>query len=266
MIPKIIHYCWFGKNAMPERAKKCIDSWKKYCPDYKIVEWNENNFDIEYNDYTREAYEARKWAFISDVARLYALVQYGGIYMDTDVEVLRPLDDLLNYEAISGFESSSNISTGLMACEEGQSLINEFLHEYDYLHFTDKDGSYDTTTNVARITQFCLKYGFKKNNQKQTFNGFTLFPADYFCPKDHETKELHITNNTYTIHHFDGSWLTDEERYAIYLRGKYKGLFPYHLLCYVSTFIALIKYHGGAFALFTTVKLMKKKLEKNEKV
>ena len=109
MIPKKIHYCWFGGNPLPPLAVKCIESWKKYLPDYEIKEWNESNFDLNYNDYVREAYEAKKWAFITDVVRLYAMVTEGGIYMDTDVEVLKPLDELLQYDAVSGFESSSRI-------------------------------------------------------------------------------------------------------------------------------------------------------------
>ena len=112
MIPKKIHYCWFGGNPLPPLAVKCIESWKKYLPDYEIKEWNESNFDLNYNDYVREAYEAKKWAFITDVVRLYAMVTEGGIYMDTDVEVLKPLDELLQYDAVSGFESSSRIPTG----------------------------------------------------------------------------------------------------------------------------------------------------------
>ena len=120
MIPKKIHYCWFGGNPLPPLAKKCIASWKKYCPDYEIKEWNETNFDVNALAYTREAFEARKWAFITDVVRLQALVTEGGIYMDTDVEVLKPLDSLLQYEAVSGFESETQIPTGLMACRDSQ--------------------------------------------------------------------------------------------------------------------------------------------------
>ena len=170
MIPKIIHYCWFGRNPLPELAQKCIASWKKYCPDYQIIEWNEDNFDINCNAYVKEAYEAKKWAFVSDVARLYALVEMGGIYMDTDVEVLKPLDSLLKYEAVSGFESETAIPTGLMAACKGQKLFVELLHEYDTIHFKRSDGSLDLTTNVTRITNTCLKYGFKANNSLQTVN------------------------------------------------------------------------------------------------
>ena len=131
MIPKKIHYCWFGGNPLPEMARHCIDSWKKYCPDYEIKEWNETNFDLHFNDYVWEAFQAKKWAFITDVVRLHALVTEGGIYMDTDVEVVKPLDSLLQYEAVSGFEAEARIPTGLMACEKGQRLFVELLHDYE---------------------------------------------------------------------------------------------------------------------------------------
>lgn len=244
MIPKVIHYCWFGGNPLPELAIKCIESWKKYCPDYEIIEWNEQNFDITCCDYVKEAYEAKKWAFVSDVARLFALVNYGGIYMDTDVEVLKSLDDILAYKAVSGFEAIDRIPTGLMACEKGHILFTEFLNEYNDIHFFQDNGKPDTTTNVTRITNICLNYGLVLNNQLQTINGFTLFPADYFCPKDAVTKKLNITKNTYTIHHFDGSWLTEEERIFNELRSRLLVYLPFKIASYVSKFIVVAKYEG----------------------
>lgn len=239
MIPKIIHYCWVGGNPLTDLAQKCIESWKKYCPDYEIKRWDETNFDISCCDYVREAYEAKKWAFVTDVVRLYALVNYGGIYMDTDVEVLKPLDDFLNYEAFSGFESEKAIPTGIMACEKGQELFKELLYEYTNAHFMKPDGTYDETTNVVRITNTCLKYGFVPNNQLQTIKGFTLFPKDYFCPKDHVTRATRLTANTFTIHHFDGSWKSEEERYVASLKQRC----PWIPLRVVKG-IAKIKYAG----------------------
>lgn len=207
MIPKRIHYCWFGRGKMPEMARKCIASWKKYLPEYEIKEWNEDNFDLDRYPYVREAYDNRKFAFVTDVVRLYALYHEGGIYMDTDVEVLKPLDVLLQYDAVSGFESATRILTGLMACREGLPIFKKLLSEYDGLHFVKSDGSMDLTTNVTRITNTLLKYGFVPNNQLQTVNGFTLLPQDWLCPKDYETKVVNITPNTLCIHHFDGSWV-----------------------------------------------------------
>ena len=212
MIPKKIHYCWFGRGKMPELAIKCIDSWKKYLPDYEVKEWNEDNFDLDKYPYVREAYANRKFAFVTDVVRLYALYTEGGIYMDTDVEVLKPLDYLLQFKAVSGFESDTQIPTGLMACEMGHPLFKELLDEYDGLHFVKEDGSLDFTTNVERITKTCLNHGLVLNNTLQTVAGFTLLPKDYLCPKSHEDGELYITSNSYTIHHFSGSWIPKHRR------------------------------------------------------
>lgn len=217
MIPKIIHYCWFGGKPLPKMAKKCIESWKKYCPDYEIIEWNETNFDLNYNLYVKEAYEAKKWAFVTDVVRLYALVTYGGIYMDTDVEILKPLDDFLELEAFSGFEAKDRIPTGIMASAKSSPLFVELLNDYSEARFLKADGELDLTTNVKRITDKCLKYGLNLNNQKQTVNGLTLFPSDYFCPKDSDTLKINLTKNSYTIHHFDGSWLPRNRKFVKFM-------------------------------------------------
>lgn len=243
-IPKIIHYCWFGGNPLNDLAQKCIASWKKYCPDYEIIEWNETNFDINYCVYVKEAYAAKKWAFVSDVARLYALVKCGGIYMDTDVEVIKALDDLLYYEAFSGFETKNHIPTGIMSCSKAHPLFEEFLHTYDNACFIKPDGSYDLTTNVTRITNTCLKYGLNLDDTVQTVNGLTLFPHDYFCPKNYDTGVLTVTDNTYTIHHFNGSWLSDENKYELLLKQRYSKFLPGKIVGYVSKFRTTVKYRG----------------------
>lgn len=211
MIPKVIHYCWFGRGQMPKLALKCIESWKKYCPDYEIKEWNEDNFDLDMYPYVREAYDARKFAFVTDVVRLYALYHEGGIYMDTDVEVIKPLDSLLQYDAVSGFESPTQIQTGLMASLDGHPLFKELLDEYNGIHFRRPDGTLDTTTNVTRISNTCLKYGLRLDNTLQTVCGFTLLPKDYLCPKSYKTGELELTANTLCIHHFSGSWVQNNK-------------------------------------------------------
>lgn len=239
MIPKKIHYCWFGGNPLPQLAIDCINSWKKYCPDYEIIRWDESNFNIEKYDYVKEAYEAKKYAFVTDVVRLFVLVKEGGIYMDTDVEVLKPLDDLLKLDAFSGFESDTKIPTGIMAAKKGHKLFKELLNEYDNVHFKKEDGTLDLTTNVIRITNTCKKYGLVQNNKLQTVNGFTLFPKDYFCPKDLETRKLHLTENTYTIHHFDGSWLNEKERFINHKTAKYRKHLPKKL----SRYLAKIQYY-----------------------
>lgn len=206
MIPKIVHYCWFGHGEMPELAKNCINSWKKYLPEYKLKLWNEDNFDLDLYPYVREAYECRKFAFVTDVVRLYALYHDGGIYMDTDVEVLKPLDCLLGYDAVSGFESSLQIQTGLIACKQHNSLIKELLDDYNNIHFRRNDGSLDLTTNVIRITEHLKNDGLQLNNKFQVVRGLTLFPSDYLCPKSIYDGKIYLTKNSLTIHHFAGSW------------------------------------------------------------
>ena len=206
MIEKTIHYCWFGGNPLPELAVKCLDSWKKYCPDYKIIEWNENNFDLNMCTYVKEAYESKKWAFITDYVRLYVLYNYGGIYMDTDVEVIAPLDKFLDNKGFSGFENEEMVPTGIMAAEAGNPFIGDLLDDYQDRHFILPDGQMDMTTNTKVITDLATARGLKLNNTKQVIEDFTFYPNDYFCPKDSRTLKIKLTENTATIHHFAGSW------------------------------------------------------------
>ena len=221
MIPKTIHYCWFGGNPLPEDAKYCIASWKKYCPDYKIIEWNESNFDLSCNDYVKEAYENKKWAFITDYVRLYAMYTHGGIYMDTDVEVLKPLDRFLSDKGFSGFENEKSIPTGIMASEKGNKLIKMLLDDYTGRHFI-VDGKMDLTTNVDTITRICVEEGFILNNTLQEVYDFKFYPKDFFCPKNSQTLKLELTENTYTIHHFAGSWVQESTKLKLRLK-KFLG-------------------------------------------
>lgn len=208
MIPKIIHYCWFGRGEKPGQVLMCIESWKKYLPDYELKEWNENNFDITQNQYVKEAYENRKFAFVTDFVRLYALYHEGGVYMDTDVEALGNYDVFLHHHAFSGFETDGNVPTGMMAAEKGSLWAKELLEQYANRVFLKEDGSFDMTTNTAVITDYMVEKGLKLNNKYQDFPGLcTMYPADYFCPKDHRTGKIRLTKNTVCIHHFAGSWL-----------------------------------------------------------
>lgn len=209
-IPKIIHYCWFGRGEKPKLAKKCIKSWKKLLPDYKIIEWNEDNFDINSNLYVKQAYEAKKYAFVTDYARLYALYNYGGIYMDTDVEVLKPLDIFLQYEAFTGFESEKFCVTGIMGSKKENKMIKEFLEPYKKLRFINDDGSLNQTTNVSLMTDIFMKYGANLDNTQQNINDMEIFPKTYFCPLNYNDSKTDFSSNTYTIHHFAGSWLPEE--------------------------------------------------------
>ena len=210
MIPKTIHYCWYGGKPLPELAIKCMKSWEKYCPDYEIVRWDESNTDLNENDYIREAFEAKKWAFITHYIRLKVLYEHGGIYMDTDVEVCGSLDGFLNDRAFSGFEDGIHISTGIMASEKKHEFFEKLLTYYKGKHFLLDDGTYDMTTNVNTITRIANENGFRPNDTKQVVCNMTIYPHDYFSPKDYETEKVNQTKNTVCIHHFNGSWVDDE--------------------------------------------------------
>lgn len=220
MIQKTIHYIWFGGNPLPPIAQKCINSWKEKCPDYEIIEWNEKNFDVNQNLYTKEAFESKKWAFISDYVRLYVLYHYGGIYMDTDVEVLENLDNFLVYKAFSGFESSNAIPTGIIGAEKGNEIIKELLDDYNDRHFILENGKMDLTTNVTTITRYFKQKGLVLNNTFQDYNGFIFFPSEYFCPKDYKSGEINLTKNTITIHHFNGSWIPKSQKIKYSILNK----------------------------------------------
>ena len=213
MIPKKIHYCWFGRGQMPALAIKCIDSWKKVLPDYELVLWNEDNFDTNSVLYVKQAYENRKFAFVTDYVRLYALYNEGGIYMDTDVEVLKSYDEFLLHPAFSGFETDGNVPTGMMAAEKGSRWAKELLSYYDDKVFVKADGEFDMTTNTSIITNYMLTKGIKLNNQFQEFTDLVvMYPSEYFCPKDHRTGLIQTTSNSYCIHHFAMSWIDPKAR------------------------------------------------------
>lgn len=207
MIPKIIHYCWFGRGEMPQLAKDCIASWHKFMPDWEYKLWNEDSFDVQSVPYVKEAYESRKYAFVTDYVRLYALQTEGGVYMDTDVEILKPLDDLMHLTAFTSYEGSKHKPpvTGLMASEAGGAWVTEQIESYEDAHFIKPDGSFDTTTNTIRITEIMKSNGFCPDGLKQQYKDLTVFPAEYFCPRQ-TTGEYLKTENTYCDHHFMGSW------------------------------------------------------------
>ncbi len=214
MIPKIIHYCWFGRGEMGQLAHKCIDSWKKFLPDYELMLWNEDSFDLDINPYTKEAYEKRKFAFITDYVRLWALKNYGGVYMDTDVEVLKNIDEFLVHKAFSGFENEVSVPTGLMASEKGGQWVSELLDYYTDRHFILPDGTLDLTTNVRIITDHILLKGFVPNGEYQEVADMVAFyPKDYFCAKNEFNGKVTITGNTHTIHRFAGSWLAPRYKF-----------------------------------------------------
>ncbi|MBQ7042383.1 MAG: hypothetical protein IJN66_06710 [Muribaculaceae bacterium] len=208
MIPKIIHYCWFGCNEKPKSVIKMINSWRKHCPDYEIKEWNESNFDVDINKYTREAYYERKWAFVSDVARLYAIYTEGGIYMDTDVELIKSLDDLLTNNAFAGFEGTEWIGTNIIGATANNPIIKDFLKMYDNISFKTEDNKLNQTTNVERFTQILKNnYNLIIDGREQQLKYLHVYPTDYFCPYDYINGKLNITHNTFSIHWYSQSWI-----------------------------------------------------------
>lgn len=240
-IPKIIHYIWVGGKEKSELAKKCIESWRKYCPDYQIIEWNESNFDMNQNLYLKQAYQAKKFAFVSDYMRLKVLYDFGGIYMDTDVEVVKPLDEFLKHNAFSGFENQVWMPTAVMGAEKHSKWIERLLAVYDKLTFLNDNGSYNLTTNVTYMSIVTQKfYKVKLNNTYQELDdGLVIYPNDWFCPKDYVSQKIMLTDNTHAIHHFNGSWLTNSARKLDKLvRGvrKFFGekIFKKMMVCYLK--------------------------------
>ena len=222
LIPKKIHYCWFGGNPLPDDVRKYIATWKEYCPDYEIIEWNEQNFDISCNDYVREAYEANKWAFVADYARLKVLYDFGGIYMDTDVELVKSFDNLLNCQAFMCFENDRSVSIGTLGAEKNSSLVLEFLSAYQNRHFLKENGSYDTTTNLKIVTNILTQnHGLKTNGNMQILGDVYIYPMDYFIAKSYRLGWIQRTNNTYAIHHYSASWVNDEDKLQQELLRKY---------------------------------------------
>ncbi len=215
-IPKVINYCWFGKNQKPALAKKCIDSWKKYCPDYLIVEWNEDNFDVSQNQYCYEAYKSGKWAFVTDYARLKILYENGGFYFDTDVELKKGIDFLLNEHCFMGIEKSIRcvkVNTGLgIGCEPKNQLIKEFLESYEDIHFLNADGSLDLTTCTVRNTEVLKKHGYVEVDEFQRVLSASIYPSEYFSPIEMESGILRRTKKTVSVHHYSLSWTSEERR------------------------------------------------------
>ena len=207
MIPKIIHYCWFG-GEKPKKVLKCIESWKKCLPDYEIKEWNISNFDINQLSYTADAYEARKYAFVSDVARVKALYDYGGIYLDTDVMVYKSFDEILHHKVVFGFEEEMYVATSFMACEPRHPIMKQFVSLYLNLPFYDEQGNIIPGTNVTKLTNMLLQDGLKRDNSYQELsNGIVVYPQEFFSPYDYGNCIHNNTENTICEHLFFVSWM-----------------------------------------------------------
>lgn len=219
VIPKVIHYCWFGGNPLPESAKRCIASWEEFCPGYEIKRWDESNYDVNTCSYAKEAYADKKWAFVSDYARFDILYAHGGVYFDTDVELVAPIDDILAKGAFLGMERNLEqtvmVAPGLgMAAPAGMPIYKTILAEYRSKSFLREDGTNNQTTVVKYTTDLLRRHGLQENAVLQHVADIWIYPWDFFCPMMYQTGELTLTENTRSIHHYDASWFAKEEQRA----------------------------------------------------
>lgn len=252
-LPKVIHYCWFGGSEMPEEYLRYMESWKRFCPDYEIRRWDESNFDIASScAYVREAYEAKKWAFVSDYARIKILYENGGVYLDTDVELIRPLDPIVQEGDFLGIEffgmkrglrddSRIGVNLGLGAgASAGNEIYREILEHYKTLSFRLPDGSLDQTTIVERVTAILDRYGFQHENRLQKIGQITVYPSEYFGPIDCATGEFRPTENTVSVHHYAASWADG----SLAFKKKIKKLLGHRVTGFVISIKRLFKKSG----------------------
>lgn len=247
-IPKVIHYCWFGGNPLPELAIKCIESWKKYLPDYEIKRWDESNFDVNIIPYTQQAYEAKKYAFVSDYARLWILYNYGGLYFDTDVELIKPMADIIaagpfmgceNPFKKNGLPASLGVNPGLgLGTNSGHEFYKQLLDLYSNLKFYKPNGALNTKTIVEYTTELLCKKGLLNTPDIQIIDDIYIYPKEYFCPQDYQTGIIHIQNETRSIHHYSASWLTKKDK----LKIKISNILGPHISKICANIIYKIKY------------------------
>lgn len=251
MFPKLIHYCWFGRNPLPDSAKKCIDSWRKFFPDYEIKEWNEDNFNVYEIPYTSEAYALKKYAFVSDYARFKILYEYGGIYFDTDVEVIKSFDDIIERGPFMGAEingsftknSFPQINPGLgLASYSKNKIYHELIEIYKNLHFISMDGSINYKTIVKYTTELLVKNGLAPNNDIQNIEGISIYPSDFFNPFDDTTGRLKISCNTHSIHWYSKTWI-NESKFRRDLARVSHRILGSKLIPRIKKFIADLKNH-----------------------
>lgn len=233
---KKIHYCWFGSKPLPPLAIKCIESWKKYFPDYEIIEWNEKNFNVNCNSYVKEAYKKGKYAFVSDYARLKIIYENGGIYFDTDVEVIKRFSNSMLEKGFFGLEGKY-INTGLgFSAPKKSKIIKIMLDDYEKIHFINSDGTLDLKACPERNTTSLINKGYNISKKESSIDGIKIYPDEFFNPYDYKTNILKTTANTYSIHHCAASWISDEKRKDLNIKhnlvgkfGKYLGTFCYYI-------------------------------------
>lgn len=229
-----IHYCWFGHSSLGRREVACIDSWRAFLPNYSIKEWNESNFDTACCSYVKEAYAAKKWAFVSDYARFKVLYEHGGIYFDTDVELMKPIDDIIAKGPFMGLERDATPSMGVsanpglgLAANPGLGLYKAILESYEYDHFRNKDGSYNYRTVVERVTDILKELGLEDKPGIQEVAGVYVYPSEFFNPTNLETGEVTITSNTRSVHHYGASWQPDSLRKVGAMKQKITKRLPF---------------------------------------
>lgn len=252
-IPKVIHYCWFGSSELGEKAKKCIESWHHYFPDYEIKRWDENNFNIHDCPYVQEAYVSKKWAFVSDYARIWILYHEGGIYFDTDVEVIKDMTDIIEYGPYLGIERyiphvGIGVNPGLgMAAFPKDELLGEMLNEYKSSSFLEESQNLNDNTIVIKISKLLRKYGLKDKNAIQNVKGYRIYPIEYFNPLNDEIGKLVTTENTYSIHWYSATWLG--ERDILYKKNRYRycSMFGNFVGIWIAKIITA--YQEGGFVL-----------------
>lgn len=227
MIPKIIHYCWFGGGPIPEKDLQCIQSWKKYCPDYTIIRWDESNYDIHKYKYMEQAYNEKKWGFVPDIARLDIIYQNGGIYLDTDVEIIKSFDTLLDNKAFIGFEDGCHINLGQgFGSEKNNPIIQDMIDKiYSKREFLNDYGLPDTTPSPQMQTEYLLSKGLVQDNSLQKIDNITIYPSSFFCPVDFMSGKLNVTEDTYSIHWFNASWYEPEEFKILTMYRKLNHMF-----------------------------------------
>lgn len=234
MIPKVIHYCWFGGRALPKSAEKCIASWHKFFPDYEIKRWDESNFNVNIIPYTQQAYEAKKYAFVSDYARFWILYKYGGLYFDTDVEIIKSMDDIIDAGPFMGCENTHangalsnylSVAPGLgLGVSPGLDLYSEILGFYKMLNFVSPDGKMQPETVVTYVTKLLRGKGLKNKSGIQSIEGVKIYPSDYFCPISTVDGKLRITANTRSIHHYDQTWQSPTRKFGRKMILKFGGV------------------------------------------
>lgn len=253
MIPKIIHYCWFGGNPLPESAKKCIASWKKFCPDYKIIQWDENNYNFKKNKYMSEAYQEKKWAFVSDYARVDVVYTYGGVYFDVDVELVAQIEPFLNDGLFCGWENrdkllekigqsyENSVAFGLgFGSEKGHPVLKRILELYEELSFYNADGTLNLIACPKYQTQVLEEFGLSTVQRTlQKFMNVVVYPEDFFSPKSILTGNIKLTNNTVAIHHFSMTWVDKETKQISEMKWKLCKILPYEIACKVINVISI---------------------------